>query len=52
MPREIDEFRRRFLGSVAMTLAAGRLGLFDSPTRKPGTRPRTACEGHTRHSLR
>ena len=29
MPREIDQFRRRFLGSAAMTLAAGRLGLFD-----------------------
>jgi hypothetical protein len=29
MPREIDQFRRRFFSTVAMTLAAGRVGLFD-----------------------
>ena len=29
MPHEIDQFRRRFLGSAAMTLAAGHLGLID-----------------------
>jgi hypothetical protein len=29
MSQEIDQFRRRFLGSAAMTLAAGHLGLID-----------------------
>jgi alpha-beta hydrolase superfamily lysophospholipase len=29
MPCEINQFRRRFVGTAAMTLAAGRLGLFD-----------------------
>src|SRR4051794_32945839 len=29
MSQEIDQFRRSFLGSAAMTLAAGRLGLID-----------------------
>src|SRR3954452_14252521 len=30
MRREIDEFRRRFFSTVAMTLGAGRLGVFDT----------------------
>ena len=29
MSQEIDQFRRRFLGSAAMSLAAGHLGLID-----------------------
>src|SRR5215213_6691839 len=37
MSHEIDQFRRRFLGSAAMTLAAGRLGLIDVAHAQSGT---------------
>ena len=39
MPHEINQFRRRFLGTTAMTLAAGRLGLVDVAHAQPSTRP-------------
>ena len=29
MRHEVNQFRRRFFGTAAMTLAAGRLGLFE-----------------------
>ena len=37
MPSQINQFRRRFLGTAAMTLAAGRLGLFDVGHAQSGT---------------
>jgi hypothetical protein len=37
MSHEIDQFRRRFLGSAAMTLAIGRLGLIDVANAQSGT---------------
>jgi nitrous oxide reductase len=52
MPREINQFRRRFLGSAAMTLAAGRLGRFDAVHAQSGTTTRAARQGRTRLSLR
>src|SRR5215218_9788487 len=42
MPREIDEFRRRFFSTVAMTLAAGRLGVFDIAHAQSGTTTQAA----------
>ena len=48
MPREIDEFRRRFFSTVAMTLAAGRLGVFDIAHAQSGTTTQAAVpERHT-----
>ena len=48
MPREINQFRRRFLGSAAMTLAAGRLGLFDDVHAQSGTTTQAGSPGtHT-----
>jgi len=48
MPREINQFRRRFLGSAAMTLAAGRLGRFDVAHTQSGTTTQAAARGtHT-----
>src|SRR3954467_14736772 len=48
MPREIDEFRRRFFNTVAMTLAAGRLGVFDIAHAQSGTTTQAAVpESHT-----
>ena len=48
MPREIDQFRRRFFSAVAMTLAAGRLGLFDIVHAQSGTTTQAAVPGtHT-----
>ena len=37
MPHEIDQFRRRFLSTAAMTLAVGRLGPFDVADAQSGT---------------
>src|SRR3954469_11726493 len=48
MPREIDEFRRRFFSTVAMTLAAGRLGVFDIAHAQSG--PTTQAAVPERHS--
>jgi hypothetical protein len=45
MPREIDQFRRRFLGSAAMTLAAGRLRLFDIAHAQSGTTTQASAPG-------
>ncbi len=45
MPREIDRFRRRFFSTVAMTLAAGRLGLFDVAHAQSGTTTQAAVPG-------
>jgi pimeloyl-ACP methyl ester carboxylesterase len=45
MPREINQFRRRFLGSAAMTLAAGRLGRFDVAHPQCGTTTQTGARG-------
>src|SRR3954453_16462357 len=48
MPREIDEFRRRFFSTVAMTLAAGRLGVFDIAHAQSGITTQAAVpESHT-----
>src|SRR5829696_3986565 len=48
MPHEIDYFRRRFLGSAGMTLAAGRLGLFDVAHAQSGTMTQAGASGaHT-----
>src|SRR5215217_9687546 len=48
MPREIDEFRRLFFSTVAMTLAAGRLGVFDITHAQSGTTTQAAVpERHT-----
>ena len=48
MPREIDQFRRRFFSTVAMTLAAGRIGLFDIADAQSGTPAQAAVTGtHT-----
>src|SRR5215212_2630542 len=48
MPREIDEFRRRFFSTVAMTLGAGRLGLFDiAHTQSDSTTQAAVPERHT-----
>ena len=35
MPKEIDDHRRRFLGTAAMTLAVALFGLLGSPARLP-----------------
>ena len=43
MPREIDQFRRRFFSTVAMTLAAGRLGVFDIAHAQSGTTTQAAA---------
>jgi pimeloyl-ACP methyl ester carboxylesterase len=45
MPREIDRFRRRFFSTVATTLAAGRLGLFDVAHAQSGTATQAAVPG-------
>ena len=37
MPSQINQFRRRFSGTAAMTLAAGRLGLFGVGHAQSGT---------------
>lgn len=37
MPEEINQHRRRFLGTAAMTLAAAELGMFGSASAEPGT---------------
>src|SRR3954454_22184085 len=48
MRREIDELRRRFFSTVAMTLAAGRLGVFDIAHAQSGTTTQAAVpERHT-----
>jgi pimeloyl-ACP methyl ester carboxylesterase len=48
MPREIDQFRRRFFSTAAMTLAASRLGLFDTAHGQSGTATQAAVPGtHT-----
>ena len=48
MPREIGEFRRGFFSTVAMTLAAGRLGVFDIAHAQSGTTTQAAVPGrHT-----
>jgi pimeloyl-ACP methyl ester carboxylesterase len=48
MPREIDQFRRRFFSTAAMTLAASRLGLFDTAHAQSGTATQAAVPGtHT-----
>src|SRR3954451_2808111 len=48
MPREIDEFRRRFFSTVAMTLAAGRLGVFDIAQAQSNSTTQAAVPGtHT-----
>ena len=52
MPHETDHFRRRFLGSAAMTLQQDARACSMSPTRSPAPQPTTACQGHTRHLLR
>src|SRR5215216_1200560 len=48
MPREINQFRRRFFSSAAMTLAAGRLGLFDVAHAQSATTTQAVALGtHT-----
>jgi pimeloyl-ACP methyl ester carboxylesterase len=45
---DINQFRRRFLGSAAVTLAAGRFGLFDMAHAQSGTTTEAAVPGaHT-----
>src|SRR5215216_4221465 len=45
MPREINQFRRRFFSSAAMTLAAGRVGLFDVAHAQSGTTTQAVASG-------
>ena len=48
MPHEINHFRRRFFATAAMTLAAGRLGLFDVVHAQSGTTTQAGAPGtHT-----
>jgi alpha/beta hydrolase fold len=48
MPHKINQLRRRFLGTAGMTLAAGRLGLFDVAHAQSGTTTQAAVTGtHT-----
>ena len=48
MPHEINHFRRRFFATAAMTLAAGRLGLFDDVHAQSGTTTQAGSPGtHT-----
>ena len=48
MPREINQSRRRLLGSAAMTLAAGRFGRFDVAHAQSGTSTQAGARGtHT-----
>ena len=45
MPHEINPFRRRFFATAAMTLAAGRLGLFDDVHAQSGTTTHAGSPG-------
>jgi pimeloyl-ACP methyl ester carboxylesterase len=45
MPHKINQLRRRFLGTAAMTLGAGRLGLFDVAHAQSGTTTQATVPG-------
>jgi pimeloyl-ACP methyl ester carboxylesterase len=45
MPGEINQFRRRFFSSAAMTLAAGRLGVFDVAHAQSATTIQAVASG-------
>ena len=40
MPEEINNDRRRFLGTAAMTIAAAQLGMFGSASAQSGRQSR------------
>ena len=50
--RKINHLRRRFFATAAMTLAAGRLGLFDDVHAESAAPPRRVRQGRTRRLLR
>ena len=53
---EINQHRRRFLGTAAMTVAAAQLGMIGSAAAQPGKTKRHSCprssRGRTRRSAR